>query len=55
MAKVKTSISLEEEVFRKLSDMSTRGDRSISGQVSHLIKNSEEEQDYKKEEVQIGD
>ena len=40
MAKVKTSISLDSEVYKKLKDMSQKGERSISQQINYLVKNA---------------
>lgn len=50
MAKKKTSISLDEEVFKKLTDMSIKGERSISGQLSYLVKNGENPPELQKDE-----
>jgi len=38
MAKVKTSISIDKELFEELTDMSEKEDRSFSQQITHLVK-----------------
>jgi len=38
MAKVKTSISIEEELFRELTEMAIDDDRSFSKVISRLAK-----------------
>lgn len=40
MAKIKTSISLEEELYEKLQKMSEVSERSISQEIAFLIKNA---------------
>lgn len=42
MSKVKTSISIEKELFEEISKMSTEQDRSFSKQISHLAKKGKE-------------
>lgn len=42
MAKVKTSISIDKELFEELTDMSEKEDRSFSQQITHLIKKGKE-------------
>jgi predicted CopG family antitoxin len=42
MAKVKTSISIDEELFKEITEMSTEQDRSFSKQISHLAKKGKE-------------
>lgn len=38
MAKIRTTISMDAEVYKKLTDMSQKGERNISQQLSYLIK-----------------
>jgi len=40
MAKVKTSISIDEELYEKLQDMTQVSERSISQEIAFLIKNA---------------
>ena len=54
MAKVKTSISMDEEVFKKLTDMAINGDRTISKQITHLVKKSEGESEYQQSDKANG-
>jgi len=38
VAKVKTSISIDDDLFEKLANMASDGVRSISQQIAYLIK-----------------
>ena len=50
MAMKKTSISIDEELFRELTEMSIEEDRSFSKQIAHLAKKGKELAEMQKEE-----
>lgn len=38
MAKIRTTITIDEELYKELSDMSDNEERSISQQISFLVR-----------------
>ena len=42
MAKIKTSISIDEELFHEITEMSAKEDRSFSKQIAYLAKKGKE-------------
>jgi len=45
MTKIRTTISLQEDVFKVLDNMSKKSERTISQQLSYLVKKGDEQSD----------
>jgi hypothetical protein len=52
MSKVRACISIEPTIFEELSKMSEQEERSISQQISYLVKKNKEKTESQKEEVE---